>query len=138
MLDPKNNWTGVGGVVADPEVINNSILKIRVAVDYAGSEKDSKNASGYFDVVYYLNNEDNARNAKWVKSQIDAGNIKKGSQLAILGRLVQERWEKDGNKGQRVVITAEALTYASSSKPQGESNSSSAGTSSVASLPDDF
>ena len=54
MLDPQNLVTISGGFVADPEIVNGKILKARLGVDYAGSEKDSDNNSGYFDVVYYL------------------------------------------------------------------------------------
>ena len=54
MIDPKNVISLTGGVVSDPELINDKIAKFRMAVDYAGSEKGSQNNSGYFDVVYYL------------------------------------------------------------------------------------
>lgn len=132
MIDPRNNVNLTFGVVADPEVINDNILKLRVAVDYAGSEKGGS-TSGYFDVTYYLNNDDNQRNAKFVKSQIDAGNIKKGTQLQGIGRLVQERWTTDDKKGQRVTIVAESLTYAGSAPKKDGESSASGGSSSSAS-----
>ena len=88
-IDPRNNLTLSCGIVADPEIINDKILKLRVAVDYAGSEKeDPSNKSGYFDVTYYLNS-DNERNAKFVKSQVESGNMKKGSQIMLVGRIHQ-------------------------------------------------
>lgn len=118
MLDPKNTIVITGGVVQDPELVNGNILKLRLAVDYAGSEKNTQNNSGYFDVTYYLNDEGN-RNATFVKSQIDDGKMKKGSQVQIVGRLVQERWSaEDGGGRSRVVIVAEALTYAGGGRPQ--------------------
>lgn len=46
MLDSKNVWIGQGGVVFEPEVIQDKILKLRIGVDYAASEKGSENTSG--------------------------------------------------------------------------------------------
>lgn len=142
MIDPRNNVNLTFGVVADPEIVgnNDNILKLRVAVDYAGSEKGGS-TTGYFDVTYYLDNDDNSRNAKFVKSQIDAGNIKKGTQLQLIGRLVQERWSSEDKKGQRVTIIAESLTYAGSApKKDGESSgsSSSASASSSGNIPSEW
>lgn len=134
MLDSKNLVNITGGVVVDPEVVNGNILKLRLAVDYAGSEKGGS-TSGYFDVTYFLNGDDNVRNAKFVKSQIDAGNIKKGSQLSLVGRLVQERWTTDDKKSSKVVIIAESISYASSGGNKSEEKSASA---SQSELPDNF
>lgn len=140
MMDPKNVTTQTGGLVADPEVIdtsNGKIIKLRFAVDYAGREKDSDNRSGYFDVTYYAN-ESNP-NSKFVLSQIEKGNFKKGSQLSIVGRLVQERWTKDSNKGQRVVIEAEGVTYAGGGSSQAKpADGSTSSNDAPASLPTSF
>lgn len=140
MLDPKNIVNLTCGLVADPEsVADGKILKFRVAVDFAGQEKGSDNKSGYFDVTYY-NNGDNP-NSKFVASQVEKQNFKKGTQLQILGRLVQERWETEKGKGQRAVIVAESMTYASSVNPNATakpSSSSSGSDESPASLPTSF
>ena len=54
MIDPKNILNITGGVVSDPELVNDGkIANFTLAVDYAGSEKGSDNNTGYFDVVYY-------------------------------------------------------------------------------------
>lgn len=140
MLDSRNLINLTGGVVADPELVNGNILKLRVGVDYAGSEKGSDKNSGYFDVTYYLQTDDNARNAKWLKEQVDNGNLKKGSQIHVIGRLVQERWTNEDKKNSRVVIVAENVSYV---KKSGESTggalSASAGSApSQAELPDNF
>jgi hypothetical protein len=138
MIDPKNSVNLTCGIVVDPEVVNENILKLRVAVDYAGSEKGSSNTSGYFDIVYYLNNDENSRNAKFIRDQIAAGNLKKGSQIQLTGRLVQERWTANEKKGQRTVVVAEAITYAAGSNRQstdggatGNVGSASAGSAEV-------
>lgn len=116
MIDPKNVITLTGGVVSDPELINDKIAKFRMAVDYAGSEKGSQNNSGYFDVVYYLKdgNDFANKNASFLHTQITSGKMKKGSSIQLIGRLVQERWQQDNNNRSRVVIVAESISYSTS------------------------
>jgi single-stranded DNA-binding protein len=145
MIDPKNMITIVGGVIADPELVaNGNIAKLRLAVDYAGSEKGTGLSSGYFDVVYYLKdgNDFANKNAAFVAKQISEGKMKKGSQIQLAGRLVQERWQQDNQNRSRVVIVAEAVTYAGSFQKNGNSSDSSANTSSskpaANSVPDEF
>lgn len=123
MLDPQNLVNISGGLVADPEVINDRILKLRVAIDYAGSEKDSDNKSGYFDIVYYLkdNNGFTGKNASFVSSQISEGKMKKGSSVSVIGRLLQERWKEDDKSRSKIVVVAEHLTYGARANSNGTS-----------------
>lgn len=132
MIDPKNNVVLTGGIVRDPESPTPNLLKFSVAVDFAGSEK-SGSSTGYFDITYWLN--DDNKNATFVKSQVEAGKMKKGSQIQLVGRLVQERWttENDDSKKSRVVVVAESITYAGSNRPA----EGSAGSASVE-VPDNF
>lgn len=134
MLDPQNLVTISGGIVADPEVINDRILKIRLAVDYAGSEKDSDNNSGYFDIVYYLkdNNGFTSKNASFVAGQISDNKMKKGSGICVIGRLLHERWKQEDQTKSKVVIVAEHVSYG-----QRSNNSTSGSSSSSASKQDD-
>lgn len=128
MLTPKNTVNIIGGLTKDPESPMDNLVKFSIAVDYAGSEKQGS-STGYFDVVYWTNNDDNKRNAEFVKNQVTSGKMKKGSQVHILGRLVQERWTSgdDDSKRSRVVIVAEALTYTSGGAPStADANSSAA------------
>jgi single-stranded DNA-binding protein len=114
MLDPQNLVTISGGIVADPEsVADGRIMKIRLGVDYAGSEKDTNNNSGYFDVVYYLKdgNDYANKNAAFVAKQVNEGKMKKGTTVNVIGRLVQERWKQDEQSRSRIVIVAEHMTY---------------------------
>lgn len=145
MIDPKNTVSITAGVVADPELVaNGNIAKLRIAVDYAGSEKGSGMSSGYFDVVYYLKDGSDfaSKNAAFVSKQINESKMKKGAQIQILGRLVQERWQQDNQNRSKVVIVAEAISYAGSSYQKNSSSSSSDSTESkkVASslIPDEF
>ena len=140
MLDAKNVISISGGVVSDPEIINDKIAKFRLAVDYAGSEKGSQNNSGYFEIVYYLKegSDYSSKNAQFLHNQITNGKLKKGSPIQILGRLVQERWTQDNQNRSRVVIVAESVSYAasnfsknneSSDSPKAEASSSSSNSS---------
>lgn len=143
MLDPKNMVTLTAGVVADPEIINDKIAKFRIALDYAGSEKDSQSNSGYFDVTYYLKDKEGfvSKNASFVHGQITGGKIKKGSQISIIGRLLQERWEQEGAKRSKVVVIAEHVAYApgGAKSSDGASTSSSTGSAQkYASVPEEF
>lgn len=143
MIDPKNLINISGGVVADPELINEKIAKFRLAVDYAGSEKGSDNNSGYFDVVYYLKDSSGftSKNASFVHSQISDSKVKKGSRLNIVGRLVQERWKQDDQNRSKIVIVAEHIAYASSATSNGakaSSESSATVSTSNSSVPDSF
>lgn len=140
MLDPKNIVNITAGVVADPEVINDKIAKFRVAVDYAGSEKGAQSTSGYFDITYYLKDNEGfvSKNASFIAGQISAGKLKKGSQISIIGRLMQERWQQDNQNRSKVVIIAEHLTYAGSLNTKSDSPKSESAPAASNSIPSEF
>jgi len=141
MLDAKNVISISGGVVSEPEIINDKIAKFRLAVDYAGSEKGSQNNSGYFDIVYYLKegNDFASKNAQFIHSQITAGKLKKGSPIQLIGRLVQERWQQDNQNRSKVVIVTESISYAGSNYSGNKSSDSSdSSESSTSSVPNQF
>lgn len=112
MIDPQNIVMIQGGLTRDPEV-NNDLVMLSVAVDNAGSVKDQKNASGFFDVKVWTNNSKYSPEAfgESIKNAIANGELKKGTRVSIVGRLVHERWETDKGKGSRVTITAESVTF---------------------------
>lgn len=141
MIDPKNLINITGGVVSDPELVNDKIAKFRLAVDYAGSEKGSDNNSGYFDIVYYLKDSSGfvSKNASFMHGQITDSKIKKGSKLTIVGRLVQERWKQDDQNRNRVVIVAEHISYAVTGAPaKSASSTNEAAAVGASSVPDSF
>jgi len=142
MIDPRNIVNLSAAIVSDPETVaNGNILKLRIAVDYAGSEKGSGSSSGYFDVTYFLKDGSNyaSKNAEFVARQISDKKMKKGSSVQILGRLVQERWQQDNQSRSKVVIVAEALTYASSNYQKADGSSSDAAPAQASmSVPDEF
>jgi single-stranded DNA-binding protein len=135
MLDAKNVIAISGGIVSDPEIINDKIAKFRLAVDYAGSEKGSQNNSGYFDIVYYLKEGSDfaSKNASFLHNQITNGKLKKGSPVQLIGRLVQERWQQDNSNRSREVIVAESVSYAASNYAKSNDSSSNSSESSTSS-----
>jgi single-stranded DNA-binding protein len=142
MIDPRNTVIITAGLIADPELVaNGNIAKFRIAVDYAGSEKGAGSSSGYFDVVYYLKDGSDyaSKNASFLAKQISESKMKKGSQLQIVGRVIQERWQQDGQNRSKVVIAAEAITYAGSTyNKSGDSAPSGSKTENSISVPDEF
>ena len=144
MIDPRNIVNLTAGIVSDPEsVANGNIIKFRIAVDFAGSEKGAGVSSGYFDVVYYLKDGSDfaSKNASFVSKQISEKKMKKGSQVQILGRLVQERWQQDNQNRSKIVIVAEAVTYAGGNFQKSDSSSDTkqaSGGASRYSVPDEF
>jgi hypothetical protein len=144
MIDPRITIILSAGLIAEPELIaNGNIAKLRIAVDYAGSEKGAGASSGYFDVVYYLKDgsEFSSKNAMFLSKQITESKMKKGSQIQIVGRLIQERWQQDGGNRSKVVIVAEAVTYAGSSfQKSGDSSAPATASKSESSfsVPDEF
>lgn len=137
ILDPKNTGSLTAGIVAIPETIpmkGGKIVKLRVAVPYAGTDKTSDDNRGFFDVVYYA--REGETNAEFVLKQIESGNFKPGTTLQMIYRLNQERWEVDGKKGNKVVLNAEAISYATS-PPKSEASAATAEAETI-SLPDSF
>lgn len=140
MIDPRNTVILTAGIISDPELVaNGNIAKFRIAVDYAGSEKGAGASSGYFDVVYYLKDgsEPASKNASFVISQLQNNKMKKGSQVQLVGRLVQERWQQDGQNRSKTVVVAEAVTYAGSNF-QKSSDAPTSTSQPSTSIPDEF
>lgn len=140
MIDPRNVVSLTAGIVVDPELVNDKIAKLRVAVDYAGSEKGASGSSGYFDIVYYLKDGDqfSSKNANFVHNQITSKKMKKGSQIQLVGRLVQERWKQDDNNRSRVVVVAESISYVGSAPKSNGSDSKSDNSESSSVVPQEF
>jgi single-stranded DNA-binding protein len=85
---------------------------IRVAVEkpLSSAKKKEFEAAGkptadFFDVTCY------DYSAKFLKSQIEAGNIKQGSVLEVTGPLEQRHWTQDGQKRSAVALRASRLDF---------------------------
>ncbi len=139
MLDPKNCINLTAGIVLPPETIpmNNGgkIVKLRVAVPYAGQEKDTDDDRGFFDVTFYAREAES--NGKFVLNQLEAGNFKPGTTIQLIGRMTQERWVgPDGKKNSKVVVVAENITYAGTNPNKAKADE--AEVEEAAGLPDKF
>ncbi len=136
MIDARNNGNLIGGLVADPELVgnNNDIVRLRIASDFSGRDANNPdNKTGYFRVTMFLN--DDNPNTRFVKGQIEKGNLKKGSQVHILYRLQQDRWDKDGKTMSDVTLVAESLNYAGSAPKSMEAGEP---TAAAGNIPDEF
>jgi hypothetical protein len=140
MIDPRNVVSLTAGIVVDPELVNDKIAKLRVAVDYAGSEKGASGSSGYFDIVYYLKDGEQfvSKNGNFVYNQITSKKMKKGSQIQLVGRLVQERWKQDDSNRSRVVVVAESISYLGSAPKSNGSDAKSESGDSSSVVPQEF
>jgi single-stranded DNA-binding protein len=124
MVDPKNNGVIIGGLVADPELVNDGkIAKLRVAVDFAGKDAAKpENKSGYFDAVMYDNGD---QASDFTFRQIREGKMKKGSQVGLVYRLSHQRWQSEDGPRQRIELVAEAITYVGGGARKEESEATS-------------
>lgn len=75
----------------------NGKAKLNLSIAVNDGYGENKSVS-YFDVTYW------GKPAEAIKAYIT-----KGKQLAIDGRLKQDRWEKDGNKYSRIYIIADSI-----------------------------
>ena len=115
MIDSRNLGVLSGNLVADPEKVTENVVKFRVAVDFAGNDRNDKdNRTGFFGFTYFLN--DDNMNTKFVKSQIEAGNLKKGSSVSVAYRLQHSRWQKDDQKMSAIELIAESINYSGSKR----------------------
>ena len=135
--DSRNTVTLVGGIVDDPETIAGKVVKMRLAVDYAGQDADNKeNRSGYFTIKHFLGQT--SPNLKFVDDQVTTGKIKKGSQVVISGRLIHNRFSVEGNRRAEVEVHLESLNYVGSRPADGEGAAPAVANRRVEDLPADF
>lgn len=95
----------IGRIGRDPETkfttAGKAVAKFSIAVDTGFGDKK---ATSWFDAVAW------EKTAEFVDKY-----FKKGSKIAITGRLNQETWtSKEGEKRSKVVIIAERVTFADS------------------------
>ncbi len=102
-----NNVFIIGRLTKDPETrfsSNTAISKFSIANNPGKEEKDVC----YFDVVVF------GKTAEFCQQY-----LKKGKQIAIMGRLSQNRWEKDGQKFSKVEIIAQNIQFLDSKSSSG-------------------
>lgn len=89
----------IGRLTKDPETrfsASTAICKFSIA---SNSGKEDKNVS-YFDIVTF------GKIAETCQQY-----LKKGNQVAISGRLTQNRWEQDGQKRSKVEIICQSVQF---------------------------
>lgn len=125
-----------GGLTRDAEYNEEwGLIKFSVAVDGAGRE-NKETVAGFFDVNVWVKPGKMTAEAfsEDMIAAYKAGELNKGARVWIDGRLNHERWEKDGNKGSRVSIVADAVevlwSKARAEKQNAKKNDSSSETSS--------
>lgn len=86
-----------GNITRDPELVSEKLLTFSVAVN-----RREKNSDGeYADAAHFFDVKVLGNRAKPL-----AGILAKGRGVTIVGDLVQERWEKDGQKRSTVRVLA--------------------------------
>ena len=89
----------IGRLTADPDfkIVNDKGLsKFTVAVN----DRFNKDRADFVDCV------------AWGKTgELIADHFKKGKEIAINGRLRQERWEKDGKGRSKIVVVVESFDF---------------------------
>lgn len=100
-----NRWIGTANLTRDPEIKTvGSDLKVanmRIAVNSrVKREGEWQDKANYFDLVVF-------------GAQVAAIEryLKRGSGIAVDGRLEYQEWEKDGVKHNRVVIIADSVQF---------------------------
>lgn len=113
--DARNTVNLLGGLVDTPEEIaGGKVLRARLAVDYAGNDSANKdNRTGYFTLKIFQND-----GTKFIFDQFAKGNLKKGSQIAIVGRLEHSRWSTDDGNRSEVQIVVESMSYIGGGSPR--------------------
>ena len=87
----EKDFSYVGGEKGTPK------LSFNIAVnDYKKVNGEYQDVAYFFDVVFW------GKSAERIKSYLE-----KGKQVAVNGKLVQDRWEKDGQKFSKVYVNAE-------------------------------
>jgi len=94
-----------GNVVSDPEARSTStgkaIATIRLAINNPISDKETV----YIDVDVW------EKQAEFVTNY-----VKKGSAVAVTGRLKQDTWEKNGEKRSKILVVAERVSFIGSKR----------------------
>lgn len=136
MLQADNFVRLEGNLATDPEEPTDNILTFRIAVNNA-SYRDGARDAGFFDVKLFYNGVVPSHK-DFLKRQLEAGNLKKGSRVSIMGSVLQETWKADdGTNRNRVVFVAHQVDYVRSGASKDEDAESSPKAAS-AELPDAF
>lgn len=103
-----------GNLTKDCEVrrtANKDVIRFSVAVnDRVNVNGEWQDRANFVDCDYWVTNSD-----KLAKS------LMKGAKVALLGKLRQNNWEKDGQKFSKLTVTVQQLEFMSAKKEGRES-----------------
>jgi single-strand DNA-binding protein len=141
MITSKNMVMLEGNMVADPESPTDGILNFRMAVNNGGYENQEL-AAGFFNVKVFYNGLVQSH-ADFIKRQVDKGNFAKGTRVAVVGQLRQERWKSSEDQNRdKIILIAHSVEFAGfKNEEDGEGGGASDGgkaKSSDAEIPDAF
>lgn len=118
-----NVVTMTGRLTDDPEIKYTTggkplcIASYSIAVNRPFTDKDGNRQADFFTCKSF------GKTGEFIEKY-----FQKGMKIALVGRLEQERWEKDGKKNSRVVINAERVEFGESkAKPSEESKEKNPG-----------
>lgn len=114
MANDLNNVVLVGRLTKDPEIRYTTGGTACAKISLANGEKikqgnEWKDYTNFFECVVWGNQAVNCEKF-----------LKKGSQVAISGKLKQERWEKDGKNNSRVSITVINMQFLTPANNSGQ------------------
>jgi len=100
-----NNWVLIGRIVKDPEISVTTNGKALCKFSLAVNRQFNRDETDFFDAI------------AWGKTaEIIADHHDKGSQIAVVGRAQQERWEGKDGKRSKVVFVVESFDFVGSKK----------------------
>lgn len=112
-----NRWVGVGRLTKDPELKYTPSGMAACTLSIAVGERpkqDGTDVVSFFEVQVWGKLAENVNQYQ-----------KKGSQIVIDGRLVQDRWtDQQGNPRSKVKIVAERVEFTGGKKSDGQANTS--------------
>jgi single-strand DNA-binding protein len=107
----------IGRLVRDAELkyttSGKAVTKFSIAVNEKRKAGDQwKDSAGFFEIVLW------GQIAESLQPYLS-----KGKQIAVIGKLTQERWEKDGENRSKVTVTASTVQLLGGSSPGANSGS---------------
>ena len=115
-----NHFSLIGNLTSDPEIVKlGESTKVNFSIAYNDPYvKDKEKSASFFNCEMWGKTAETF--AKWHA---------KGDRVAISGRILQERWEKDGQKRSIIKLKCENYTNVKTSKGAASGNSSDSGIS---------
>ncbi len=116
MYNRRNTWQGEGNLTKDPEIHTTpnglEVVHFSLAVSGAGTGTGERDSAGFFDCKIWLTENEYTcvSDVAAARDGFKTGRWGKGAKLFVIGRLLQERWQKEGESARsRVIIMADRV-----------------------------